>query len=188
MIRSGPENAAACSDVYQVAVSDASIKSEWTRVVVFSTVLPVLRGSGEERLLYPLTKAVGGKADPASYGVHRGINSNSNNDDNGGSDACIAAADHNNRHRVGCSKPGVEHNQQVAHRRALRRRPETRSRFPMLNPPCARAEDAATRTAPDIAAKAIARPPVRRTIRPSRAPCILSPFPCHDLMIRTRQS
>jgi hypothetical protein len=52
----------------------------------------------------------------------------------------------------------------------------------------ARAENAVTRTAPNTAAKAIAQPPVRRTIRPSRAPCILSPFPSHDLMIRTRQS
>ena len=41
------------------------------------------------------------------------INSNSSNGDNdvpGGSDACIAAAVHNNRHRVGHSKPGVECN------------------------------------------------------------------------------
>lgn len=48
-------------------------------------------------------------APPVYYGE---INSNSSNDDNGvpgDSDACIAAADRNNPHKVGCSKPGVEH-------------------------------------------------------------------------------
>jgi hypothetical protein len=48
--------------------------------------------------------------------------------------------------------------------------------IPMLTPPCARAEDAATRTAPNTAAKAIAQPPVRRTIRPSRARAIFRLF------------
>src|SRR5499427_10251294 len=41
--------------------------------------------------------------------IHSGINSNSSNDDNGvpgDSDACVAAADRNNPHRVGCSKQG----------------------------------------------------------------------------------
>jgi len=55
--------------------------------------------------------------------------------------------------------------------------------MPMLTPPCARAEGAATRTATNTAVKAIAQPPLCRTIRPSRPPCILSPFPCHDRLI-----
>ncbi len=90
---------------------------------MFRAVLPVVVGSGEEWLSHRLAKAVGGKADRADHGVHGGINSNSSNDDNdvpGDSDACIAVAVHNNQHRVRRSKPGVEHNKQEAHRRALR--------------------------------------------------------------------
>jgi hypothetical protein len=41
--------------------------------------------------------------------------------------------------------------------------------IPMLTPPCARAEGAATRTAANTAAKAIVQPPVRPTMRPSLA-------------------
>ena len=48
--------------------------------------------------------------------------------------------------------------------------------IPMLTPPCARAEGAATRTAVNTAAQAIVRLHARRTIRPSIAKFIRSPF------------
>ena len=54
--------------------------------------------------------------------------------------------------------------------------------IPMLTPPCARAEGAATRTAANTAAQAIVQLQARRTIRPSFAKFIRSPFPCHDLI------
>jgi hypothetical protein len=120
----GRKNTAECRGVYQLTLRDASIKGERARVRMFRASLPVVVESGDERLSYPLAKAMGGgRADRADHGVHGVINSNSSNDDNdvpGGSDACIAGAVRNNRRRARCSKSGAERNKQVAHTRALR--------------------------------------------------------------------
>jgi hypothetical protein len=88
---------------------------------MFRAVLPV---SDQPRNGYHIRWRSGwGRADRPDRGMHGGINSNSSNDDNGvlgDSDACMEGAVHNNPHRVRYSKPGVERNKQVAHRRALR--------------------------------------------------------------------
>src|SRR5215471_7510756 len=122
MVRSWPENTA--DYIYKVVLRDAMIKSEPGSGCFEQSCQGCRRISREPALISANEVAGAGL-------IHSGINSNSSNDDNGGpgdSDASVAAADRNNLHRVGRSKPGVEHNKQVANRWALRRRPETRSR------------------------------------------------------------
>ena len=118
MIRSaGRKNTADCSGAYQVALRDAPIKSELGSGCFEQSCQ--LSWDQARNGYHTRWRSGWGSADRPDRGVHGEINSNSSNDDNGvpgDSDACIAAADRNNPHRVGCSKPGVEHNKQVAHR------------------------------------------------------------------------